>query len=61
MDAFFAFLSHLILFLTLSTLLFAVGTYASLALRRRTPARRRRDPGAGQVVLLRRYAGDDHE
>jgi hypothetical protein len=61
MDAFFAFLSHLILFLTLSTLLFAVGTYAALALRRRSPTRHRRDPGVGKVVLLRRYAGDDHE
>jgi hypothetical protein len=59
MNSFFAFLSHLILFLSLSTLVFAVGAYTALMLRRRAPTRRRRE--AGDVVLLRRYLGDDHE
>jgi hypothetical protein len=59
MNTFFAFLSHLILFLSLSTLVFALGAYAALMLRRRQPTRRRRDAGA--VLLLRRYLGDDHD
>jgi hypothetical protein len=62
MESFFALMSHLILFLSLTTLAFAAGAYVSLVLRRRRPAKRRRESGLGpEAVLLRRYSGDDHE
>ena len=59
MEAFFIFLSHLVLFLSLSTVVFAFGAYAALALRRRRPLARRRE--AAPVTLIRRYRGEPHE
>jgi hypothetical protein len=59
MDAFFIFLSHLVLFLSLSTVVFAFGAYAALALRRRRPLSRRRK--TAEVTLIRRYVGDPHD
>ena len=59
MDAFFIFLSHLVLFLSLSTVVFAFGAYAALALRRRRPVARRRE--TDEVTLIRRYVGDPDE
>jgi len=57
MDALFQLLSNLVLFLTLSTLLFACGAYVVLALRRRKPlARRRTQEPTGGSALLRRYS-----
>ena len=50
MDTFFHLLSNLVLFLTLTTLVFACGAYAVLAMRRRA-----QDPAAGST-LLRRYS-----
>jgi hypothetical protein len=61
MESLFVFLSHLILFLSLTTLVFAFGAYAALMLRRRRPLHARRQIMAGEVNLLRRYTGDDHE
>lgn len=62
MESVFAFLSHLVLFLSLTTLVFALGAYAALMLRRRQPSRLRRTGRASEeVILLRRYTGDDHE
>ena len=59
MEAFFIFLSHLVLFLSLSTVVFAFGAYAALALRRRRPLARRR--ATAPVTLIRRYRGEPHE
>jgi hypothetical protein len=59
MEALFAFLSHLVLFLSLATLIFAVGAYVSVILRRRKPRLRPRSSPAGEVALLRRYVGHD--
>ena len=59
MEAFFIFLSHLVLFLSLSTVVFAFGAYAALALRRRRPLARRRE--IAPVTLIRRYVGDAHD
>jgi hypothetical protein len=59
MNAFFIFLSHLVLFLSLSTVVFAFGAYAALALRRRRPLARRRQ--TDEVTLIRRYVGDPDE
>ena len=62
MDSLFQFLSNLVLFLTLSTLVFAVAAYGALALRRRKPSRRRRAQGpAGETTLLRRYVPREKE
>jgi hypothetical protein len=61
MESFFALMSHLILFLSLTTLAFATGAYAALVLRRRQPMQRRRESGLGSEALLRRYLGDEHE
>jgi hypothetical protein len=57
MDTLFQLLSNLVLFLTLTTLVFACGAYAVLAMRRRKPLARRRahGPAAGSA-LLRRYS-----
>lgn len=56
MDSLFHFLSNLVLFITLTTLAFALGAYGALALRRRKPMRRQRaHPPGGEAVLLRRY------
>ena len=59
MEAFFIFLSHLVLFLSLSTVVFAFGAYAALALRRRRPHARRRE--TTPVTLIRRYVRDPHD
>ncbi|OLE19545.1 MAG: hypothetical protein AUG50_03470 [Betaproteobacteria bacterium 13_1_20CM_3_63_8] len=62
MEVLFAFLSHLVLFLSLTTLVFAFGAYASFMLRRRRPLlKRRAASAAGEVALLRRYVGSDHD
>ena len=61
MDSLFNFLSHLVLFLTLATLAFALGAYGALALRRRKPRRRHRQPDLGEAVLLRRYTPRESE
>jgi hypothetical protein len=56
MDSLFHFLSNLVLFLTLATLVFACGAYVAFTLRRRKPVRRRREHDVGgEAVLLRRY------
>jgi hypothetical protein len=56
MDSLFHFLSNLVLFLTLTTLVFAFGAYGALALRRRKPLGRRRESDlGGEAALLRRY------
>lgn len=60
-DAFFAFLSHLVLYLTATTLIFALGAYATLMLRRRRPAEGRGAPPEEATALLSRYAGDDDD
>jgi len=62
MEPLFVFLSHLVLFLTLSSLVFAAGAYLTMVLKRRAPLRRRRDAGpAGEIVLLRRYVPPEKE
>jgi hypothetical protein len=55
MHTLFHFLSNLVLFLTLTTLVFACGAYGVLALRRRKPVARRRAHAPGGASLLRRY------
>ena len=56
MQPLFIFLSHLVLFLTLVSLLFAAGAYLALVLRRRAPLRQRRAAGvSAETALLRRY------
>jgi hypothetical protein len=58
----FIFLSHLVLFLTLSSLVFAAGAYVVLVLKRRAPLRQRRDASlSGEVALLRRYVPPQKE
>ena len=60
MDSLFVFLSNLVLFLSLTTLIFAIGACLALMLRRRQPARARRQGSAsGEVALLRRYVPHD--
>ena len=61
MEAYFAFLSHLVLFLSLTTLVFAVGAYGTLILRRRRPTPARVRAADDEVALLFRYTGDDHD
>jgi hypothetical protein len=55
MDTLFHLLSNLVLFLTLTTLVFACGAYAVLAMRRRKPLARRRaqEPVGGSTPLRR--------
>jgi hypothetical protein len=62
MQSLFVFLSHLVLFLSLTTLVFAVGACVALILRRRQPARarRRQASSSDEVALLRRYVPHDH-
>jgi hypothetical protein len=60
METYFVFLTHLVLFLSLTTLVFALGAYGTLVLRRRRPAARERVAGE-EVALVYRYTGDDHE
>jgi hypothetical protein len=50
-----------VLFLSLTTLVFALGAYGTLALRRRRPAARPRAVASDEVALLYRYTGDDHD
>ena len=62
MDSLFHFLSNLVLFLTLTTLVFACGAYGVLALRRRKPLARRRTPEPrAESALLRRYLPQDED
>lgn len=61
MESLFIFLSHLVLFLSLTTLVFAFGAYAALMLRRRGPLHARRRIKAEEVTLLRRYSGGGHD
>lgn len=61
METYFVFLTHLVLFLSLTTLVFAVGAYGTLALRRRRPAVPERAAASDEVALVYRYTGDDHE
>lgn len=61
METYFVFLTHLVLFLSLATLVFAVGAYGTLVLRRRRPAQRQRALASDEVALLYRYTGDDHD
>jgi cell division septal protein FtsQ len=62
MESLFSFLSNLVLFLTVTTLVFAVGAYAALVLRRRMPLRKRRTISfAGDEALLRRYVPRERE
>ncbi len=62
MESLFVFLSHLVLFLSLTSLVFAAGAYVALVLRRRTPLRQRREIGlSGEVALLRRYVPPEME
>ena len=62
MDTLFQLLSNLVLFVTLTTLVFACGAYGVLALRRRKPlARRRSTQPAGGSALLRRYSPKEWE
>ena len=57
MDSIFIFLSNLVLFLSLATLVFAVGASVAMLLKRRQPQRRKREanPTADAAQLLRRY------
>lgn len=60
MEALAVFLSNLVLFLTLATLVFALGACIAFMLRRRSPGRRRRErPLSGEVTLLKRYVPPD--
>ena len=62
MDTLFHFLSNLVLFLTLTTLVFACSAYGVLALRRRRPlARRRAHEPRPESALLRRYRPQDKD
>ena len=62
MDTLFQLLSNLVLFLTLTTLVFACGAYAVLTMRRRKPLGRRRAPApAAGSALLRRYSPKEWE
>lgn len=61
MEPLFVFLSHLVLFLTLTSLVFAAGAYLVLVLKRRTPLRQRREALSGEVALLRRYVPPEKE
>ena len=62
MESLFHFLSNFVLFLTLTTLVFAFGAYGALALRRRKPlGRRRAQPVGGEALLLRRYMPRDKD
>ena len=61
METYFVFLTHLVLFLSLTTLVFALGAYGTLALRRRRPAAREHPAASDEVALVYRYTGDDHD
>jgi len=56
MESIFIFLSNLVLFLSLATLVFAVGACVAMVLKRRQPQRGKREaPPADAAQLLRRY------
>lgn len=59
MKALFIFVSDLVLFLSLATLVFAVGACLTMMLRRRTPQRKRRELNEDGLPLLRRYVPPD--
>jgi hypothetical protein len=61
METYFVFLTHLVLFLSLTTLVFALGAYGTLALRRRRPAPRPRAQASEEITLVYRYRGEDHD
>jgi hypothetical protein len=62
MEKYFVFLSHLVLFLSLTTLVFAVAAYGTLMLRRRRPApASRAHAPSEEVALLHRYTGEEHD
>jgi hypothetical protein len=62
MQSLFTFLSNLVLFLTVTTLVFAIGAYLALVLRRRTPLGKRRQPTLrAEAALLRRYRPRESE
>ena len=62
MESLFIFLSNLVLFLALTTLVFSLGACVAMVLGRRKPARRRRQQ-TGQTLppLLQRYVPPDGE
>jgi len=60
MQSIFIFLSNLVLFLSLATLVFAIGACITMVLKRRQPQRRKREaPPADAAQLLRRYVPPD--
>jgi hypothetical protein len=60
MESIFIFLSNLVLFLSLATLVFAVGACIAMMLKRRQPQHRKREPAAPDAAqLLRRYVPPD--
>lgn len=59
MESVFIFLSNLVLFLSLATLVFAVGACIAMMLKRRQPQRRKREAPADTAQLLRRYVPPD--
>ena len=61
MEPYFVFLTHLVLFLSLTTLVFALSAYGTLALRRRRPATQPRAHAGEEIALLYRYKGEDHD
>lgn len=61
MESLFVFLSNLVLFLSLTTLVFAVGACVTLILRRRKPNPARRRSSSGEPALLHRYVPRDSE
>jgi hypothetical protein len=60
MESVFIFLSNLVLFLSLATLVFAVGACIAMAFKRRQPQRRKRETAPSDAAqLLRRYVPPD--
>lgn len=60
MESVLIFLSNLVLFLSLATLVFAVGACIAMMLKRRQPQRRKREPSSPDAAqLLRRYVPPD--
>ena len=63
MESLFSFLSNLVLFLTVATLVFALAAYGALALRRRRPLSKPREASLAGATesLLRRYLPRESE
>ena len=59
MESVFIFLSNLVLFLSLATLVFAAGACIAMMLKRRQPQRRKREAPPDAAQLLRRYVPPD--